>query len=404
MAEAGKPVQENVSLVVVDERIHDVLDGVVESDSLSDFDRIETIDLRDKFVMPGLIDAHVHLLSLHRSELPDPNKERGFANDAELALNGAFNAKKTLDAGFTTVRDLGAPGSVIFSLRDAIAAGRIAGPRILAAGRAIAVTAGHADDTGPNERRWQNAANDAICDGVDDCRRAVRSQVKRSADVIKITVTGGGGKPQGGPDAEPEFFPDEFKAAVDTAHRLDKKVAVHAHGTKGIKLALEAGVDSIEHSTFLDDKTIALFDRNKQFMVPTLSVRDNLIADIDEMPPHIQDRARYIVEITPTLMGRAHKKGVKFANGSDAGVVPHGDNVRELEWLVKIGMTPPEALYAATINAAQLLGLEAEVGVLTKGAYADIIAVPGDPTTSVSDLRKVEFVMASGRVHRATAE
>lgn len=394
LVEAGEKVQEKVSVLVVGEQIQEIIPRFVDAADLTGFDKINTIDLRDRFVLPGLIDAHVHLLMLNNSDRP------ALVTEGQYALGGAYNAKLTLEAGFTTVRDLGAPGSSIFALRDAINEGRITGPRILAAGAAIAVTGGHGDTIGYNEKLWEHLTSSGVCDGVSECRKAVRTQIKRSADVIKITATGGGGKPQGGQDAEPEFFGDEFAAAVETAHRLEKKVAVHAHGTKGIQLALKAGVDSIEHGTFLDKETIQLFKKSSVYLVPTLSVRDNLKADIDEMPLAIRKRARYIVKITPKLMGDAHRKGVKIALGSDAGVVPHGNNARELEWLVEIGMTPQQALCAATVSAADLLGLKDKIGVIASGMHADIIAVDGDPLINISDIRNVSFVMKSGTIYR----
>lgn len=390
---AGEPVRSEVSILVAEGKIVRISDGFVGVDTISGFDRVTTIDLSDRFVLPGLMDAHVHLLMLYQA---DRNKS---TTEGQDAINGVYNAKLTLEAGFTTVRDLGAPNSAIFALRDAIAGGRVPGPRILAAGSAIAVTGGHGDSTGYDHHSWKQNIAGGICDGVAECRKAVRRQIKRSADVIKITATGGGGKPQGGPDADPEFFEDEFTAAVDTAHRLGKKVAVHAHGTKGIKMALRAGVDSVEHSTFLDKEGMTLFERNDIFMVPTLSVRDNLMKSSEDAPAYIRERERYIVEITPKVMGEALRRGVKFANGSDAGVVIHGNNVRELEWLVEIGMTPEQALAAATLNTAELFGLSDQIGALQEGMLADIIAVQGDPLTNISDLRKIDFVMKSGTVY-----
>lgn len=393
LLEAGKPVREKISILIVGKQIKEIFPGFIDAANLADISKVNILDLRDKYVLPGLIDAHVHLLMLYKDE-------KVVATEGQYALNGAYNAKLTLDAGFTTVRDLGAPGHAIFALRDAINEGRIAGPRILAAGAAISVTGGHGDDIGYNEALWNESASGGICDGIAECRKVVRRQIKHSADVIKITATGGGGKAQGGPDAEPEFYEDEIVAAVETAHRLEKKVAVHAHGSKGIQLALNAGVDSVEHGTFLNKEIIALFKRKGTYLVPTLSVRDNLRADIDEMPAYIRERARYIVEITPKLMGDAYHKGVKFALGSDAGVVPHGNNARELEWLVDIGMTPQDALRAATINGAELLGLKDKIGKIGIGMSADIIAVEGDPLVNIADIRNIELVMKSGKVYR----
>jgi len=395
MVEAGKPTQSAMSILISDGKIQAVESGYLDPSSLKQYSNVKVLDHRNRFVMPGLIDVHVHL------EMANGNKKSPYElTEADLALNGAHSARLTVEAGFTTVRDLGASTSAIFALRESVKRGLVPGPRILAAGAAVAIVGGHGDDTGYHQKVWSAAQDGGVCSGTTDCVRAVRHQVKRGADVIKLTASGGGGKPQGGPSAPPEFFDDEIAGIVNTAHRLDRKVAAHAHGNAGVLQAVEAGVDSIEHGTFVAPKTLSLMKKMGTFLVPTLSVRDNLIRDLDNMTPGIQKRAKLILDVTPEVMGGAYRRGVKIALGSDAGVVPHGDNVRELEWLVKVGMSNQDALKAGTIDAAELLGLVATTGSIAVGKSADIIAVDGDPLSEIEAMRKVDFVMARGKVFK----
>jgi len=395
MTEAGKPIQSEMSILISDGEIRAVERGYIDPSSVKQHANIKVLDQKDRFVMPGLIDVHVHL------EMANGNKKAPYQlTEGELALNGAYSARLTVEAGFTTVRDLGASTSAVFALRESVKRGLVPGPRIVAAGAAVSIVGGHGDDTGYHQAIWSAAQDGGVCSGSDDCARAVRHQVKRGADVIKLTASGGGGKPQGGPSAPPEFFDDEIAAIVKTAHRLDRKVAAHAHGNAGVLQAVEAGVDSIEHGTFVAPKTLSLMKKKGTFLVPTLSVRDNLTRDLDTMTPEIKTRAKLILNVTPEVMGGAYRRGVKIALGSDAGVVPHGNNVRELEWLVKVGMSNEDALKAGTINAAELLGLLAKTGSIAVGKSADIIAVDGDPLSEIEAMRKVHFVMGRGKVFK----
>ena len=395
LAVPGKSPSTNVTVVVSGSRIDAIIDGFVMPDDLPGDYRF--VDLKDQFMLPGLVDAHVHLGSQGE---PDPL----LVGDAERAVKIIVHAKKTLLAGFTTVRDVGSVGGAIFAVRDAIKEHEVAGPRIVAAGAALSVTGGHGDETGYRELLWPIVASSGICDGADGCRKAVRTQVKRGADVIKLTASGGGGKPQGDQESAPEFYDFELDAIVDMAHRLDRKVAAHAHGTASINAALRAGVDSIEHGTFLDDESVRLFKSAGAFLVPTLSVRDRIRAELDTLLPPFRERAQNILDLTPAMMQTAKRGGVPVALGSDAGVVPHGQNARELEWLVDVGYSEAEALQAGTVNAARLLGLDDEIGTAEVGKLADLIATRGDPLSDIGELRDVIFVMRAGRVYKSQSD
>ncbi len=365
----------NTSVVIADGKIQQIIPGFITKDSLQSDKDASIINLKDKFVLAGLIDSHVHL-EMGNTNTKNPSQ----LSDAQLALYGAHSAKLTLSAGFTTVRDLGAPNQSIFTLRDAINDGLIPGPRVIAAGSSVSITGGHGT---------------SFCDGPVECKKAVREQIRLGADVIKVAATAGG---DGYFDDQPEMYDNDMTAAIDAAHRLRRKVAAHAHSILGIKQAIKAGVDSIEHGTFVDKKAAKLMKKNGVFLVPTLMVRDNLIRDIDNMPEDLQQRVQLILDSTSDAMGNAHKTGVLFASGSDAGVVKHGENARELEWLVNIGMSPAEAIQAATINAARLLDLDDEIGTIEIGKTADIIAVSGNPLTDITALKKMDFVMKSGDI------
>jgi imidazolonepropionase-like amidohydrolase len=358
------------------------------------------IDLRGSFVLPGLIDAHVHLDS-------DAGGDAQFVerlSDSAPAktLRALANGRKTILAGFTTVRNLGDESGATLALRDAAARGDVDIPRIVDAGRSMSTTSGHMDDTlGIAEEIHSAIGQDNLCDGADSCRRAVRLQVRRGVDVIKIATTGGVNS-RIGAGLGAQMFDDETKAVVDTARLYGKKVAVHAHGADGINMALAAGAASIEHGTMLDDESIRLFKKTGAYLVPTLSTvngyLERLAANPNAYPPEVLPKIKWRISITGQNVRKAYPAGVKIAFGTDAGVSKHGRNADEFEAMVKHGMPPADAIKAATVNAADLLGLSAEVGSLEPGKRADIVAVSGDPLADVTILKRVGFVMKDGRV------
>jgi imidazolonepropionase-like amidohydrolase len=353
-------------------------------------------------VLPGLIDSHVHLDSDRAGEA---GLIENVTNNAPyFTISAAVNARKTLNAGFTTVRNLGDSTGATLALRDAIAAGQLPGPRIVDAGRSISTTAGHMDArNGVREDLHEAIAHANLCDGPESCRNAVRLQVGRGVDVIKIATTGGVNSRIGAGLGQ-QMFDDEAKALIDTAHQLGKKVAVHAHGADGVKLALRYKADSIEHGTLLDDEAIRLFKSSGAYYVPTLSTvngyLERIAADPNAYPPAVRAKVDYRIRITGEALRKAHPAGVKIAFGTDAGVSKHGRNADEFEMMVKYGMTPAEAIRAATVNAADLLGVSADAGTLEPGKRADLIAVTGDPLQDVTVLKRVGFVMANGVVHK----
>lgn len=392
------------TLLLRDGRVEAVRDGFIEP---STFPGAPTnaaiVDLRDRYVLPGLIDSHVHLTSDKAGV--EGQLEGVTANVADLAFEAAVNARKTLAAGFTTVRNLGDEGGVTLALRDAVAAGKVPGPRIVDAGSAISTTAGHMDPT-LGFRDDLHAALDVngnTCDGAEDCRRAVRRQVGRGVDVIKIATTGGVNSRIGAGLGQ-QMFDDEARAIVETAHLYKKKVAVHAHGADGIALALRAGADSIEHGTLLDDTDLSLLRKTGAYYVPTLSTvngyKERLAKNPDAYTGEVRSKIEWRIGITGKALERAVPAGVKIAFGTDAGVSLHGRNADEFELMVAHGMTPATAIQAATVNAADLLGLADQVGTLEPGKRADLIAVSGDPLSDVTTLKRVDFVMKDGRIEK----
>ena len=359
------------------------------------------IDLKDKTVLPGLIDSHVHLGSDRAGQ---EGLLAGFTESKELgAFEAQWNARKTLLAGFTTVRNLGDDGATL-ALREAIARGWADGPRIVDAGRSISTTSGHMDRRLGVVEDLHPAMNiENLCDGADECRKAVRNQVARGADVIKIATTGGVNS-RIGAGLGKQMFDDEARAIVETARLYGKKVAVHAHGADGITLALKMGADSVEHGTLMDDEAIALFRKSGAYYVPTLSTvngyLERIAKDPNAYPPAVRAKIDWRIGITGKALEKAVPAGVKIAFGTDAGVSKHGRNADEFELLVKHGMTPMQAIAAATVNAADLLGLAKEVGSIEPGKSADIIAVSGDPLKDVRVLKSVGFVMRAGVVHK----
>ncbi|MFC0103946.1 metal-dependent hydrolase family protein [Sphingopyxis terrae] len=396
MAEPGKPVRGATTIIVENGKVVAILDGFRPADAGA-----VLIDLKDKYVLPGLIDSHVHLTS-DAGGLAGQLEEVTLSPAAQ-AFNAEVNGMKTLRAGFTTVRNLGDGDGATLALRDAILAGKVEGPRIVDAGNAISGSAGHMDGSlgYRDELRpyFQGAGN--TCNGADDCRRAVRLQVGRGADVIKFASTGGVNS-RIGAGLGKQMFDDEAKAIVDTAHMFGKKVAVHAHGADGIRLALDAGADSIEHGTILDEATIAAWTKSKAYYVPTLSTvngyKERLAANANAYEPDVLAKIRWRISITGKSLEQLVPRGVRIAFGTDAGVSKHGRNADEFELMVQHGVTPIDAIKAATVNAADLLGLSDEIGTIAPGKSADIIAVASDPVADVTVLKKVDFVMARGEV------
>lgn len=386
------------TIVIRGGKIEAVRDGFVTDG----FPNAHVIDLRNRFVLPGLIDSHVHLDS---DKAGQEGLLEALTNDAAFyAYEAAVNARKTLDAGFTTVRNLGNGDGVTLALRDAIAAGKVPGPRILDAGEGISATAGHGDSTlGLNPGIAEHVGEENLCDGPEACRRAVRAQVRRGVDLIKIMTTGGVNS-RIGAGLGKQMFDDEAKALIETAHLYGKKVAVHAHGADGIALALKYGADSIEHGTLLDEEGIKLFLKSGAYYVPTLSTvngyLERIAKDPNAYPPAVRAKIDWRISITGKALQAAYPRGVKIAFGTDAGVSKHGRNADEFELMVKHGMPAAEAIKAATTNAADLLGLSAEVGSLEAGKRADVIAVAGDPLADVTVLKNVAFVMKDGQVHK----
>jgi len=398
----GEAPKGNSTIVVRDGKVAQVLPGFVAPPAGA-----KLVDLRDRFVLPGLVDMHVHLWGVGG----DPMRERLNAlttDDADDMMQAVVNAKTTLDAGFTTVRDLGGNPRGIRALRDAVARGDVEGPTIVNAGRMVSVTGGHGDGTNGLAEEWADAVHQHqinTCDGPDDCRRAVRAQVGMGAQVIKFAATGGvlsnvaGGLGRA-------MTPEEMSAIVTTAHALGRKVAAHSHAAEGTKAALEAGVDSIEHGTFIDDETVKLFKAKGAYLVPTMIAPVTALAQArgGQLPPATIPKAEAAAAAAAESHARAIRAGVKIAFGTDTGVSKHGDNAKEFALMVRAGMTPAQAIRAATVSAADLLGRSAELGTLEPGHAADLIAVTGSPLDDVTRLERVDFVMHRGVVAKPLAE
>jgi imidazolonepropionase-like amidohydrolase len=351
------------------------------------------IDLSRATVLPGLIDCHTHLT--YSPYLLGPV---GFhVSYPREALYGARHARLTLEAGFTTVRNVGAGGYSDIALRDAIRAGDIPGPRVLASGPALSITGGHGDENFLAPQ--YNYSGEGVADGVDAVMAKTRQNIKFGADLIKFMATGGV-LSEGDVPAQAQYSLEEMKAIVETAHGLGRKVAAHAHGAGGIKLAVLAGVDSIEHGSYINDEDIQLMKEHGTYLVPTLYLGDWLMENYPSlgMTPNMIEKAKVVLPIARENIARAFKGGVKVAFGTDAAVYPHGLNAREFAVMVKLGLTPLESIRAATVNAADLLGWADRVGTLEPGKFADLIAVDGDPLADVRTLETVRFVMKGGEV------
>jgi len=350
------------------------------------------IDLPNATVLPGLIDAHTHL-----TMDPKFGYEGLGISVPRQTLTGAKNARLTLLAGFTTVRNVGADGFSDVALRDAINAGDVPGPRMLVSGPALGITGGHCDN---NLLPYEyHAVGDGVADGIAAVQHKVRENIKYGADLIKVCATGGVLSKGDDPQAS-QYTLEEMKAIVADAHRLGRKVAAHAHGAQGILWASQAGVDSIEHGSYIDDAGIAEMKKNGTYLVPTLYLGDWFLenAERNHVPDFLLSKAKTVMPVARRNIAHAFASGVKVAFGTDAAVYPHGLNAREFAVMVKLGLTPLQAIQAATVNAAELLGLPGRVGSLELGAFADIVAVDGDPLKDVTTLERVKFVMKGGEV------
>ncbi len=378
---------DNVTIVVQGDKIVSL--GPLTSGTQN----LKTIDLPNATVLPGLIDAHTHLTF-------DPNfgyQELGISIPKE-ALIGAKNAKITLEAGFTTVRNVGSTGYTDVALRDAINEGMLPGPRIIASGPALSITGGHCDQNLlPYE--W-HAKADGTADGIESVQHKVREIIKYGADVIKICATGGVLSKGDDPRAS-QYTLEEMKAIVADAHRLGRKVAAHAHGAQGILWASEAGVDSIEHGSYIDDAAIAMMKSKGTYLVPTMYLADWMRENAAKigLPAMYAEKMKSVTAASRKNLKKAFDSGVKIAFGTDAAVYPHGLNAHEFAVYVQQGMTPVQAIQTATVNAADLLGWK-QIGSIEAGNFADIIAVNGDPTKDVTLLQDPVLVMKGGVVYK----
>lgn len=405
LAVPGEAPMGESSIVILDGRVERVFPGHVFIDAAPGGEPTRHIDLSNSYVLPGLIDCHTHLTH----ELPPMAirlRRTLTETRSHAAIDGTVYAERTLLAGFTTVRNVGSMGEDIYALRDRINSGDVVGPRILAAGKSIAVTGGHADMTNGIQPylRPEVGPLDGIADGPAEMRKAVRERVKQGSDLIKITATGGVlSNTAAGTDQQ--MFDDEIEAVVQTARMMGRKVAAHAHGADGIKAALRGGVDSIEHGTYLDDEAIGLFLETGAFLVPTIHA-GKFVAEKSAEPewfnPAIREKAAAVGPQIQDSFRRAYEGGVKIAFGTDVGVGAHGTNWLEFVYMTEAGMPTNEAIKTATIHAAELCGL-ADVGRIEPGMVADIIALEGDPLEDVSALGRVVFVMKAGAVFKQPA-
>jgi imidazolonepropionase-like amidohydrolase len=382
-------VSEKVTIAIAGDKIVSVGAPPVDVASYG-----KVVELPNATALPGLIDAHTHLTG---------EPVFGYASLAtsvpRQTLKGAKHARLTLEAGFTTVRNVGAEGYADVALRDAIEANEVPGPRMLTSGPPLGITGGHCDETLlPYE---YHTKAEGVADGIAEVQRKTREVIKYGADVVKICATGGVLSKGDDPRAS-QYTLEEMRAIVADAHRLGRKVAAHAHGGEGVVWASRAGVDSIEHGSFIDDAGIAEMKKNGTYLVPTLYLGDWLLENAEErrLPPFFLKKAREVLPLARQNVQRAFAAGVKVAFGTDAAVYPHGLNAREFAVYVRLGMTPLKAIQTATVNAADLLGIADKAGALEPGKWADIIAVEGDPLKDVRALESVSFVMKGGFIYR----
>ena len=384
------------TIVVADGRVREIREGAATVEGAT------AVDLSGHTCSPGWIDLHVHL---DGESGPDSYSEGFRMNPDLVALRSTVYARRTLDAGFTTVRDLG--GETTLALRDAIARGWVPGPRVYAAGKSIATTGGHADPTNGMSRELQRALGEpgpaeGVVNGPAEAREAVRRRYKDGSDVIKITATGGVLSYAASGDA-PQFTVDEVAAVVAAAKDYGYRVAAHAHGKEGMRRAILGGVTSIEHGTYMDDEIFALMKKHGTWYVPTISA-GRFVADKAKedgyFPEIVRPKAARIGGLIQATFAKAYRAGVPIAFGTDSGVGPHGGNAGEFVFMVEAGMPPAEALRTATVHAAEVLGV-ADIGQLAPGFRADIVAMPGDPLADIAVVREVDFVMKDGVVVRS---
>jgi imidazolonepropionase-like amidohydrolase len=398
LAVPGEKTAARQSIVIEQGVVSEIRDGYIELAGAT------IVDLRDRFVMPGWIDLHVHLSGQTGSARKLDTVEMG---EADVALQAEMYARRTLLGGFTTVRDLGSRGHSIFALRDAIAAGKVPGPRLLVSGDAITPTGGHGDMHGYRREVLEAIPALGTCNGPDDCRRAVRAAVKRGADVIKVTATGGV-LSETATGTGQQFTDAELAAIAETAHALGRKVTAHAHAKAGIEAALRAGFDSIEHAMWADEGTMKLFKQTGAWMVPTVypitAVGDTpekmRQGPFKDLPPPVMEKLLQLGRQPKDMTALAHGMGVNIALGTDSAVSPHGENANEFIEYVNAGMTNMEALMAGTVNAAEAAGIASRTGSLEPGKAADIVAMPTSPLDDIEAVLGVSFVMRDGVIFR----
>lgn len=396
LAIPGERPQRDQTIVIENDRIVAVQDGFADA---SGFDgNVDVIDLRDKFVLPGLMDMHVHL----QGELgPDNDRDTLKMSLQLMQMRSVYYAMNTLKAGFTTVRDVGSSAQEMYAMRDAINNGWIDGPRIIAAG-GVGITGGHADISGVSPDLMEIYTSDNVCDGPYDCRRAARNAIKYGADLVKITSTGGVMTDRAtGTGQQMEM--DELREVVQASARMGRKVASHAHEEDGIIAALEAGVASIEHGTYTGPRAIKLFKETGAYLVPTLLAGKTVAAmavESDFMSDAVRQKALRVGSDMAGNFEKAHKAGVNIAYGTDSGISRHGTNAEEAVLMVEAGMSEMDVIVSATINAADLIDMSDTIGTIEDGKFADIIAVDRSPLDDIEELLDVDFVMKSGEVFK----